>query len=275
MTGQVIRVIAGFYDVLSDGKEYRVRASGNLRNNKNSPLVGDFVDFDFEGMLLSISPRKNELIRPKVANIDQAVIVMSLAEPTYSSFLLNKMLASVEAERIVPIIVFTKADIGDVSPCEEYEMQGYITILVDNTSGKGISKLRGLLEDKLTVFMGQTGAGKSSTINSLLETKRETQEISKALGRGKHTTRVVEVEISGTMKIIDTPGFSSFELEMTKLQLAHSFKDFDLLATECKFRSCLHLHEQENDCAVKRAVSDGKISVVRYNDYLKMMGELK
>ncbi len=275
MTGQVIRVIAGFYDVLADNRQYRVRGSGNLRNEKTSPLVGDFVNFDEDGMLIKILERKNELTRPKVANIDQAAVVMSLKDPNYSSFLLNKMLAVVESQRIKPIVIFTKADLGDASPTREYEQQGYDVVLVNNNSQEGINKLRGKLMNKLTVFMGQTGAGKSTTINSLLETKRETQEISKALGRGKHTTRVVEVEIMGNLRIIDTPGFSNFELEMNKLQLAHAFFDFDLLATKCKFRSCLHLHEKITDCAVKRALQENKIHQTRYNDYVKMMGEIK
>lgn len=275
MVGQVIRVIAGFYDVLSENKEYRVRASGNLRNLGNNPLVGDFVVFNMDGMLLEIKERSNELIRPKVANIDQAVVITSLKEPNYSSYLLNKMLAMVESQRIKPLIVFTKSDIGDVSPAKEYRDQGYEVVVVNNHSKSGIDDLRQKLVNKLNVFMGQTGAGKSSTINSLLGIERETQAISKALGRGKHTTRVVEVEILGDLKLIDTPGFSSFEIALSKLDLAHAWHDFDILSTKCKFRSCLHINEREEDCAVKKALAEEKISQARYNDYVKMMGEIK
>lgn len=275
MRGQVLRVIAGYYDVEVGNKEYRVRGSGNLRNEKISPLVGDFVDFTEDGMLTEVFSRHSEFIRPKVANVDQAVVVMSLISPNYSSYLLNKMLAIIEAQRVKPIIVFTKSDLTEENPKVDYESQGYEVYLIDNKTQKGIDALKAALMDKLTVFMGQTGAGKTSTINSIGNLNRETQEISKALGRGKHTTRVVEVVNIDGAKIIDTPGFSSFEIPFDKLTLAKSFKDFDLLSAKCKYRSCLHVAEKFEDCAIKQAVENKKISLTRYNDYVKMMGEIK
>jgi len=193
VVGQVCKVISGFYDIIVDSKMYRVRGSGNLRNTEQSPLVGDFVVFEPEGFVTEIKERRNSLVRPKVANVDQAIIVQSYVSPNYSSILLNKFLAIIEANEIKPIIVFTKSDLANESHLEEYKKQGYEAYEISNTDPSTLKELAGIFKDKLSVFTGQTGAGKSTTINSLANTDLETQEISKSLGRGKHTTRVVEI----------------------------------------------------------------------------------
>lgn len=273
MVGQIVRVIAGFYDIDCNGVEYRTRGAGNLRLGELSPVVGDIVDFEKDGFITRIHERRNSLVRPKVANIDQAIIVISLKEPDYSSYLLNKFLAIVEYNNIDPVIVFTKRDLVTSSPKEEYEKQGYKVFEVSNKNPETTKILEPIFKDKLSVFTGQTGAGKSSTIQSLTNVERETQEISKSLGRGKHTTRVVEIVPWHGGKLIDTPGFSSLELNLTKEELARSFKDFKKFADTCKFKNCVHKHE--NVCGVKDAVEKGLISQARYNDYLKMLEEAK
>lgn len=271
--GQVIRVISGFYDILCENKEYRVRGAGKLRQKETSPVVGDIVSFTPDGLLEEIHERKNMLVRPKVANVDQAFIISSLKDPDYSSTLTNKMLAIVEANSIKPIIIFTKRDLVTTSPVEEYKNNGYEVYEISNTTGQGVEDLKNLFRNKLSVFLGQTGSGKSSTINSISGTTLETQEISKSLGRGKHTTRVVQIIEWMGGQLIDTPGFSSFDFNLTPLQLSRSYHDFENASKECKFpRNCLHYKEE--DCEVKRRVENNLISSIRYNDYIKLLKEV-
>lgn len=274
MVGQVVRVIAGYYDVVTDeNKEYRTRGSGNMRNEQQSPLVGDYVDFEIDGFVTKIHPRKNSLVRPKVANIDQAIIVISLKEPDYSSILLNKFLAIIEFNNIDPIIVFTKKDLTNETHIDEFKHFGYKTFEISNLEPNTLNELKYVFKDKLSVFTGQTGAGKSTTINNLAQTNRETQEISKALGRGKHTTRVVEIIPWHGGRLIDTPGFSSLDLNLTRLELSKSYKQFRELSKKCKFNNCLH--DKEMDCEIKRAVETKVVSEQRYNDYIRLLKEAK
>ena len=275
MTGQIVRVIAGFYDVVASDKEYRIRGSGKLRNSGKVPLVGDFVDFEPNKLLEKILQRNNSLLRPKVANIDQAVIVQSLMEPKYSSFLLNKFLAIIESENIKPIIIFTKTDLTDFSPLSEYIKDGYEAYEISNNNLESLSQLKYIFKNKLTVFTGQTGAGKSTTINNLTGSTQETQVISKALGRGKHTTRVVEIVPWLGGRLIDTPGFSSLDIShLTRLEISKSYHDFETRSKHCKFdKNCIH--DKELSCAIKEDVALGKISKVRYEDYIKLLGEVK
>lgn len=274
MVGQVVRVIAGYYDVVTEeNKEYRTRGSGNMRNEQQSPLVGDFVDFEPDGFVTKIHPRRNSLVRPKVANIDQAIIVISLKEPDYSSILLNKFLAIIEFNNIDPIIVFTKKDLTSETHIDEYKHFGYKVFEISNTKPETLSELKHVFKGKLSVFTGQTGAGKSTTINNLAQTDRETQEISKALGRGKHTTRVVEIVPWHGGRLIDTPGFSSLDLNLTKLELSKSYKQFRELSQKCKFNNCLH--DKEMDCEIKRSVETKVVSEQRYNDYIRLLKETK
>lgn len=271
MRGQIIKVIAGFYDIYVDKKIFRVRGSGKLRQQKQSPLVGDFVEFTAEAHIDKIYPRKNELIRPKVANVDQVAIITSLKEPNYSSLLLNKILAIVEAQNLLPLLIFTKSDLTDVNPALEYQNMNYQVHSISNKNGDNLAKLKPLFANKLTVFTGQTGAGKSSTIANLTNTEREVQKISKALGRGKHTTRVIEIILWDQGWVIDTPGFSALQIPLTKTQMRQSFTIFKTYRKNCQFKNCAHIHEQ--NCGIKKAVHEGKISQTRYQDYLKLYEE--
>ena len=274
MKGQVIKLISGQYKIESENKFFIVKASGNLRFNKTPPIVGDFVEFEPDGFLTKIYERKNFLIRPKVANVDQIIVVMSLKEPDYSSFLLDKFLAIIESKDIHPVIFFTKKDLSTKSFLNEYISQGYEAYEFSN---KNINKdtlinIKKIFKNKLTAFTGQTGAGKSTTINTITGLNLETNEISKSLGRGKHTTRVVQIYNFMEGKIIDTPGFSSLDFNLTKLELSRSWHDFRKLSSNCKFfRTCIHYKESE--CAIKKNVIDGKISEQRYNNYVKLLLE--
>lgn len=269
MIGQVIRVISGFYDIEVNSNVFRVRGCGNLRENETSPVVGDFVDFTKNGLLNKILDRKNFLIRPKVANVDYVVIITSLNEPKFSSLLLDRFLIVVESQNIEPIIVFTKSDIGDLKPYEDYKSQNYNCFFIDNKNKQNIDILKTKLENKLSVFTGQSGVGKSSTINNILNLDLKTDAISQSLGRGKHTTRVVEIHRKDNIRIIDTPGFSSLEVSLTRLEIAKAFKDFREWSKKCKFNSCLHY--KEINCEIKNKLKNKELLQSRYDNYIKIL----
>ena len=274
LKGKIISLTGGLYEVKVDKEIYKVKASGKLRYLETSPIVGDFVEFTPDEFIVKILPRKNSLIRPKVANIDQAVIVTSLKDPNYSSILLNKFLAIIEHNEIKPVILFTKRDLTDESHLEEYLNQGYEAYEISNKDVSSVDVIKGIFKDKTTVFTGQTGAGKSSTINSIAKLDLATDEISKSLGRGKHTTRVVRIIEWNDGELVDTPGFSSLEFDLTKLQLSRAYHDFEKLSANCKFaRSCIHNHEK--DCGIKEAVKNKVISQRRYDDYIRLLEEAK
>lgn len=274
MVGKVLKVNAGFYDILSNEVIYRTRGSGNLRETSQNPLVGDQVKFNPDGFLFEILPRKNFLIRPKVANIDQVVIVTALAQPKFSSFLLDKFLAIIEFQEIEPIILFTKSDLIDSKIYHEYKSQGYKVLEISNEDkNQDFSELVNLLKNKLSVFTGQSGAGKSSTINNISNLDIKTQIISKSLGRGKHTTRTVEIYRLKDFELIDTPGFSILESNLSENDLAKSFHDFRELSFECEFRTCIHFKEIQ--CKIKYEVAKGNIMKSRYDNYLRLIGEVK
>lgn len=279
MKGQVVRVISGFYDIKEKitKKQYRVRGSGNLRNKEENPLVGDWVEFEIDGFLTKIYERKNWFIRPKIANIDQAIIVMSIKQPEFSSLLLDKFLAIIEYKNIKPIILLTKIDLEEnyLEIIKPYLDMGYEFYFINNKEIdiNKIKELKQIFKDKVSVFMGQTGVGKTSTINMLSNNNFATQEISHALNRGKHTTRVVQIIEWNEGQLIDTPGFSSFELDIPKEDISKSFYIFREAAQLCKFRSCYHWNEQEKDCKVKQLVLENKISKSRYENYLYLLKE--
>ena len=272
--GQIIKIIAGFYDVKSfDNQIFRLRASGSLRDNNITPLVGDYVEFKDEQLLTKIRPRKNELIRPKVATIDQAIIVTALSEPSFSSLLLDKMLAIIESQSIPVVIIFTKSDLGNQQPYYDYQSQGYKCFMINNhDNSSNWNEIKNTLKNKLTVFTGQSGAGKTSLLNNLFNLSNETNEISKALNRGKHTTRVVEIFEEENMKIIDTPGFSSLVINLTKEELAKSYFDFKNWSKLCEFNSCLHY--KEKNCEIKKQLEMKKLLNSRYENYIKMLLEI-
>ena len=287
--GQIRQSLSGCYDIFSEGKTYRTRARGNFRKKGQTPLVGDYVEFkadnENEGYVLKILERKNQLVRPPVANVDCAIVVTACIEPDFSSNLLDRQLVMLSENEIVPILYFSKADLMDETtkermlPVFDYYSKYYRTVVSEKNMADE-ELVSALFEEAGNVFvvMGQTGAGKSTLLNRLdPKLKLETGEISKALSRGRHTTRKVSLmDVKGHL-IADTPGFSSFELrEIEKERLSSLFEDFNEYSPQCRFRGCLHLNEP--DCAVKAAVLEGKILESRYENYKlfqKMIQEQK
>ena len=287
--GQIRQSLSGYYDIFSEGKTYRTRARGNFRKKGQTPLVGDYVEFkadnENEGYVLKILERKNQLVRPPVANVDCAIVVTACVEPDFSSNLLDRQLVILSENEIVPILYFSKADLMDETtkermlPVFDYYSKYYRTVVSEKDMADE-ELVSALLEEagNVLVVMGQTGAGKSTLLNRLdPKLKLETGEISKALSRGRHTTRKVSLmDVKGHL-IADTPGFSSFELrEIEKERLSSLFEDFNEYSRQCRFRGCLHLNEP--DCAVQAAVLEGKILESRYENYKlfqKMIQEQK
>ncbi|CAK8054218.1 ribosome small subunit-dependent GTPase A [Eupransor demetentiae] len=282
-TGRIIQSLSGYYDVqTADGQVFRTRARGQFRKNKEKPLVGDFVEFDSEngdGFLWAIDPRQNALVRPPIANIDLAVIVTALKEPDFNPNLLDRQLVALEAAGVPALIYFSKADLLDDQELEDYQNWqklyqkiGYPVVM---SGPKAVEELTPHLRDKVLVFMGQTGAGKSTLLNQISpELALETGEVSKALSRGKHTTRKVTlIPIPFLAALIaDTPGFSSYEVfDFPVEDLVKYFPEMRAASVNCRFRACQHLNEP--GCAVKEAVSLGTIAASRYNSY-KLFYEL-
>ncbi|WP_369085831.1 ribosome small subunit-dependent GTPase A [Metamycoplasma spumans] len=274
--GKIVKSVAGFYDVKSfkDHQIYRVRGSGKLRLLDMKPIVGDNVEFEKGELIHRILGRRNFFIRPKIANVDQAIVVMSLVEPEFSSLLVDKFLIIIENKNVTPIIVLTKKDLTSESKINFYKEQGYQVFEINYETNQGFDGLKELFKHKTSFFVGQTGVGKTTLINYLANTKFETQAISKALNRGKHTTREVSLIDFNGGEIIDTPGFSSIEFNLTVDELPKAFKAFKEASVNCKFRSCKHYMESENDCEVKRQVSEGIIKLERYNNYISFLKRL-
>lgn len=273
MQGKIIKQISNDYTVLIDDKEYICKPRGKFRKMNLTPLVGDEVEINNEHYILEIKPRKNELTRPAIANIDEAVIITSLKEPDFSSNLLDKLLAIIEFNNIKPIIIFTKYDLLTQEEKQEinvyidyYKKIGYETYMNDEL--KQISKI---FKNKVSVFTGQTGAGKSTLLNNLnKKLNLKTDKISLALGRGKHTTRHTELlEVAGGL-VADTPGFSAIDFkEMTNEDIRDNFIEFNKYRHECPFNDCMHVHESE--CNIRKKVDDGTILKSRYDNYIKFI----
>jgi ribosome biogenesis GTPase / thiamine phosphate phosphatase len=284
--GKIIKALSGFYYVLSDNDITQCRGRGVFRKNKVTPLVGDYVEFqadnDTEGYLLKVFERKNELVRPPIANVDQAILIFSASEPNFSPGLLDRFLVLVESENIEPVICITKIDLlteKEQSAIEnyvrDYKSFGYEVILTSSKTEQGLKELAPFLKDKISVFAGQSGVGKSSLLNALRpELELKTADISAHLGRGKHTTRHVElIEIDGGL-VADTPGFSSLEFsELDAENLPSCFPEMVEVSDSCKFRGCLHINEPK--CAVKTGVESGTIPSYRYDHYLTFHKEIK
>ncbi|SFF94009.1 ribosome biogenesis GTPase [Streptococcus equinus] len=277
LKGRIIKSLAGFYYVESDGVVYQTRARGNFRKKGQTPYVGDFVDFSAEdhseGYILAIHDRKNSLVRPPIVNIDQAVVIMSAKEPDFNANLLDRFLVLLEHKAIEPIVYISKMDLltnpdDIVAIQEQYQEIGYHFCT-------SLEELLPLLTDKVTVFMGQTGVGKSTLLNKIApKLKLETGEISDSLGRGRHTTRAVSFYNVNGGKIADTPGFSSLDYEITNVEdLNKAFPELRRLSRSCKFRSCTHTHEPS--CAVKDALEAGELWKSRYDNYLQFLSEIE
>ncbi|KGI85093.1 GTPase RsgA [Exiguobacterium mexicanum] len=287
MKGTIIRLQGGFYDVMTEEKqEIRCRARGNFRNRNISPVVGDDVDIqdqgDGTGYILAVDERSNHLVRPPIANIDQAFLLFSVKEPAFSFHLLDRFLVLIESKQVHPIIVLTKMDLLTESERKTiheaaalYRSIGYEVIETSTEDGSGIEKIRGSFKEKTSVFAGQTGVGKSSLLNAVApELELATGKISKSLGRGKHTTRHVTLITLADGLVADTPGFSSLEFpeELEVEEMRWCFPEFVERHDDCKFRGCAHLNEP--GCAVKAAVEAGEIASTRYENYVTFMAEL-
>lgn len=274
MQGIIIKIVSNDYTILSDNKLYTCKARGKFRKEKITPLVGDNCIFDSEKKyIIEILKRKNELIRPPVSNIDQAFIITSVKEPTFSSNLLDKLLCIIEYNNIIPIICFTKLDL--LTKTEEvyinkiinyYKKIGYQVYL--NTE---IDKIKTVFKNKKTVFTGQSGAGKSTLLNKLdPNLNLKTNEISLSLGRGKHTTRHVELINIYEGLIADTPGFSSLEfIGMTNSDIRDNFIEFNEYRDKCEYKDCMHITETK--CEIKKELEKENILKSRYENYLKFL----
>jgi ribosome biogenesis GTPase / thiamine phosphate phosphatase len=284
--GKIIKALSGFYYVLGDEGIIQCRGRGVFRKNKITPLVGDNVVYQAEnetdGYILEIKKRKNELVRPPIANVDQAILVFSAVEPDFSTALLDRFLVLIEYNQIQPIICITKMDlVGEEKEekikqyANDYKKAGYNVLLISSKKGIGINDLYPYLEGKISVVAGQSGVGKSSLLNALKpELQLKTNDISSHLGRGKHTTRHVELIEIGNGLVADTPGFSSLEFtEIEQEGLNFCFPDIAAVSEECKYRGCLHISEPK--CAVKVAVEEGEIPDYRYEHYKEFLQEIK
>ncbi|MCP8616568.1 ribosome small subunit-dependent GTPase A [Salirhabdus salicampi] len=284
--GKIVKALSGFYYVQTDDEIYQCRGRGLFRKKKVTPLVGDYVEIDVQddgdGYVTKIMERNNELIRPPIANVDQAFIVSSAVRPDFSPLLLDRFLVLVESKQVDPVIIITKMDLASVETVEsmkqyqkDYEKIGYHVILCSTKHEEELNKIIPFIDNKTSVIAGQSGVGKSSILNELNSNLRlETNDISQSLGRGKHTTRHVELMKVSSGYVADTPGFSSLEFSELEVEdLPNCFPEMVKIQNECKFRGCLH--NREPKCAVKEAVNDGEIPPYRYDHYLQFLEEIQ
>lgn len=286
MQGKIIKGIAGFYDVAVEGTIYRCRAKGIFRNQKVKPLVGDWVEIeildekDREGNLTEILPRMNELIRPAVANVDQAIVVFAAKNPKPNYNLLDRFLMTMEKQGIPVTVCFNKKDLAkekELAQLESiYERCGHPVVFISAKEGNGIHEIRDLIRGKTTVLAGPSGVGKSSLMNQLNpDANMEVGAVSRKIQRGRHTTRHSELIMieSGTF-VLDTPGFSSLFIDrFEEDEVKDYFQEFAPYESQCRFQGCSHTHEP--DCGVKKALEEGRISRTRYENYVNIYQELK
>ncbi len=286
MRGRIRKGIGGFYYVESDGRIYECRARGIFRKRKITPLPGDFVEFslheDEDGNIDEILPRRNYLLRPAVANIDRLFIVASVVEPMPNYFIIDKTIAAAEDRSIEPVLVITKTDLAPADDFYSiYRNCGFETVLFSSKTGQGENEIRKILKEAgVSAFTGNSGVGKSSMINRLFpDFSLETGEISEKLGRGKHTTRSVELlALPDGGYVADTPGFSSLEFDrfdlIRKENLPFCFREFAPYLGKCRFASdCSHTIEP--GCAVIEAVEKGEIHPSRHKSYVQMYNEVR
>ncbi|WP_444640477.1 ribosome small subunit-dependent GTPase A [Caproiciproducens sp. R1] len=284
INGTIIKGIGGFYYVEAADTLYECKARGVFRKNKVTPFVGDRVTVSLEkdgtGTIEKIFPRKNSLVRPPVANIDQLVIVVSICDPSPSTLIIDKTIAAAEDKGIEPVIVISKSDLKDCQWLNDiYQTTGIPLLTISSATGEGVEEVEKLLKGKISAFTGNSGVGKSSLLNRIdSRFHLQTGEISQKLGRGRHTTRQVEfLKLGENTYVADTPGFSSISVErydlVKKENLQYCFREFEPYLNQCKFVSCSHTCEK--GCAVLKAVEEGTISKSRHESYVAMYNEVK
>ncbi len=284
MRGRILKGVGGFYYVDTADGIISCKARGRFRKTIGKPIVGDLVELekqpDGTGYLLEIFERSNSLIRPAVANLDLIVVVATEAQPKTDPFLIDKVIAIAENKNIEPCVILNKTDLhANDALYEVYQNAGITVFRVSTITGEGMDAVRQFLHGKAAAFAGNSGVGKSSLLNQLVpDFGAETGLISDRIGRGKHTTRHVElVPYTGGGYIADTPGFSSFDTEQMDLVLAgelqYTFREFAPYLGECRFTGCAHV--KERDCAVLEAVREGKIAKSRHDSYVKLYESVK
>lgn len=286
--GQIVKATSGFYYVRTTDQEIiqcRARGKFKFQKKKKTPLVGDLVQFDKtglgEGVITFIQPRSTELKRPPIANVDQAVVVCSLKEPDFQQMPLDRFLVHAEHEQLDIVICLTKKDLTDGDQkikhiCRMYQHAGYPVVVTSILTEEGLHELKEILIGKVSVFAGQSGVGKSSLLNCLLpEQNLQTGKVSRKIGRGRHTTRQVELlSLPEGGQVADTPGFSQLSFQGMEIeQLKYLFPEFADRNAGCRYRGCLH--EKEPDCLVREGVDQGQIARSRYQHYLHFLKEIK
>lgn len=285
MKGKIIKLLSGVYTVVTSEGNIQCTAKGGFRKLGISPVPGDYVEIsvfsDGSGRIEKILPRSNYLIRPNVSNVDALCYVSSYAKPTPYQYTIDKMLVISKSVGVEPILIFNKADLDDEDDVQVlvdlYKSIGYAVFCVSAETGAGVEDLRAALAGKTVIFAGNTGVGKSSIINKLFpELNLKTGEISDKLGRGRHTTRHIELFSMGDGYLADTPGFGALELEGYSIEtseLEGYFPEFSPFLSDCCYLNCAHMNEKE--CGVRTAVENGAISSSRYESYRQMYQKLK
>lgn len=285
MTGTIIKALSGFYyvDVGAEQEPITCRGRGKLRYQKITPLVGDHVAItvteDGTGMVDEVLPRSNQFQRPMVANMDQLVILASGAIPVTDPFLIDRMVSLAEYKGCQPIICFNKCDLEPATQLVElYQKAGFQSFAISAQTGEGLEQLLGVLDGKISAFTGNSGVGKSSVLNALCpQFGLKVGQVSEKLGRGRHTTRHVELFRVGGGLVADTPGFSAFDVEQMELipkeELANTFREFQPYLEQCRFVGCAHV--KERGCAVREAVDNGAIAPSRYQSYVRLYDQVK
>ena len=278
ITGRILRSLSGFYDVQTSSGIVTCRGRGHLRKGQQIPLTGDMVEITMEqgkGMVERILPRRNRFVRPAVANMDALVIFASNVNPITEPFLIDRVSAIAGDQEVAVHICVNKCDLDPATDLVRiYQNAGFPVIQASAVTGEGVEALRQLIDGKLTAFTGNTGVGKSSMLNALCpDLSLATGAVSEKLGRGRHTTRHVELyQLGEDTYVADTPGFSSFDTDemdvMLKENLQYAFPDFAPYLGKCQFHDCSHRAEPE--CAIRGAVKDGKVEQTRYDSYLRL-----